>query len=136
MIENENAQTSAPAPEAAAEAPAPVPAPNASAGAAQSPAPDDRETALAERESELRRRELRLLALDALCARELPPELLPVLPLSDEPALTAALDGVESAFRGAVEGYVQKRMAGAPPTLPAGGPSARELALRRAMGLD
>ncbi|MDD3410802.1 MAG: DUF4355 domain-containing protein [Eubacteriales bacterium] len=128
------------APEATAEA---TPEPSAEpAGDVSTPPetpPDDtqeRMQALDERERELLRRETRLLALDALVSRGLPPELIDALPLESEERMREALEGVDAAFRRAVEQSVHRRLAGAPPRLGGDGPGAQELALRRALGLN
>ncbi|MDD3412009.1 MAG: DUF4355 domain-containing protein, partial [Eubacteriales bacterium] len=106
-------EAEAPAPEATAEpAEEEITPPEAPPEDAQ-----ERTQALDERERALLRRETRLLALDALVSRGLPPELIDALPLESEERMREALEGVDAAFRHAVEQSVHKRLAGAPPRL-------------------
>ncbi|MCQ2437110.1 MAG: DUF4355 domain-containing protein [Clostridia bacterium] len=76
------------------------------------------ETQMDERENALLTRELRLKAIDLLKAKELPETLLPVLPLTDEETLTAAVDALDAAFREALRAAVDERLKGATPTAP------------------
>ena len=97
---------------------------------------DDREAALAEREQAVARREIRLQALDALQERGLPVELLPTLPVESISGMRAALDGLDTAFRAAVDGSVRARLASPTPNLGQSAAASREAALREAMGLQ
>ena len=98
--------------------------------------PDARELALAQREQAVMQRELRLQALDALQERGLPVELLPTLPVESISGMRAALDGLNAAFRAAVESSVRTRLASPAPTLGQSAAASREAALREAMGLQ
>ena len=98
--------------------------------------PDARELALAQREQAVMQRELRLQALDALQERGLPVELLPTLPVESISGMRAALDGLDAAFRAAVESSVRTRLASPAPTLGQSAAASREAALREAMGLQ
>ena len=64
------------------------------------------------REAEIRRRELRAGALEMLADRGLPKELADTLDLSGEENMRLSLDGVEKAFRGAVQRSVEERLRG------------------------
>ena len=69
------------------------------------------EKALAQREAEITRRELRATALETLAEKELPKELIETIVLTDSDACKASIDSVEKAFRVAVETAVNKRLA-------------------------
>ncbi|HFE9851443.1 TPA: DUF4355 domain-containing protein [Enterococcus faecalis] len=61
--------------------------------------------------AEITRRELRLEALEILEDKELPKELIDAVVLTDTDACKASIDGMEKAFRAAVESAVNKRLA-------------------------
>lgn len=92
------------------------------------------EEALSRRESELAAREARLAAQDELTRRGLPQSLMPMLPLESAGSLTGAIDGLETAFKAAVEEAVGQRLKGRAPVL-GGAQDEQSAALRRAFGL-
>ena len=69
------------------------------------------EAALAKREAEITRRELRATALETLAEKELPKELIDTIVLTDSDACKSSIDSVEKAFRTAVEKGVNERLA-------------------------
>lgn len=75
------------------------------------------EAALREQKTELHAHQMRLKALEALKERHLPEQLLPMLDLSSEDALTQTLSAAESAFRAALEEGVRTRLCGQAPSL-------------------
>lgn len=78
------------------------------------------------REEEIRRRELRAGALEMLADRGLPRELADTLDLSGAENMRLSLDGVEKAFRSAVQRSVEERLRGG--ELPGrGAPAAADL---------
>lgn len=96
----------------------------------------EREVALAKREAELTRRELRAQALETLTGRGLPHELADVLNYADADTCNASLTGMEKAFRTAVQRGVEDRMRGTPPKSGSADPTASMLAeMRAAVGL-
>ena len=74
---------------------------------------EQRELALNERERALDRRELRAEALETLARRGLPGELADALDYADAERVSASLEAVEAAFRGAVQRGVEARLRGA-----------------------
>lgn len=74
-----------------------------------------REKALADRESDITRRELRATALEQLSEKKLPLSLAEVLVYTDADATNKSLEAVEKAFREAVEAGVNERLKGDPP---------------------
>ena len=74
-----------------------------------------RESALDEREKAIAARELRAEALELLAARGLPKALADALGYESRPAMLAAVDGVERAFRAAVQAAVEQRLRGESP---------------------
>jgi alanyl-tRNA synthetase len=74
-----------------------------------------REKALADRESEISRRELRATALEQLSEKKLPLSLAEVLVYTDADSTNKSLEAVEKAFREAVEAGVNDRLKGDPP---------------------
>lgn len=74
-----------------------------------------REKALADREGEITRRELRATALEQLAEKGLPKTLAEILVYSDADATNKSLEAVEKAFREAVEAGVNERLKGEPP---------------------
>ncbi|MET1173782.1 DUF4355 domain-containing protein [Paenibacillus amylolyticus] len=74
-----------------------------------------REKALADRESDITRRELRATALEQLSEKKLPLSLAEVLVYTDADATNKSLEAVEKAFREAVEAGVNDRLKGDPP---------------------
>lgn len=96
----------------------------------------EREDALAKREAEITRRELRAQALETLAGRGLPRGLAEVLNYADAESCGASIDSVEKAFRAAVQTGVEERMKGQPPKASGGDSGAAFLAqLRQAAGL-
>lgn len=78
------------------------------------------------REEEIRRRELRAGALELLADRGLPRELADTLDFSGAERMQASLEGVEKAFRSAVQRSVEERLRGG--DLPGrGAPAAADL---------
>lgn len=69
------------------------------------------EKALAKREADITRRELRAQSLEQLAERELPKELIDVVVLTDADACSKSVDAIEKSFRSAVEAGVNKRLA-------------------------
>ncbi|MCH4169406.1 MAG: DUF4355 domain-containing protein [Streptococcaceae bacterium] len=67
--------------------------------------------ALAQREADITRRELRAQSLEQLAEKELPKELIDVVVLTDAEACNKSIEGIEKAFRSAVETAVNKRLA-------------------------
>lgn len=76
---------------------------------------EQREAALAQREAELNRRELRATALNTLAERGLPSTLAETLNYTDADQCNASIDSVEKAFRAAVQQGVESRMKGSVP---------------------
>ncbi len=70
----------------------------------------DRENALAQREAEITRRELRATAIDTLLKRGLPKSLESVLDYKDADSCNASIDVVDKAFRAAVQEGVNERL--------------------------
>lgn len=70
----------------------------------------DRESALAQREAEITRRELRATAIDTLQKRGLPKSLESVLDYKDADSCSASIDTLEKAFRDAVQQGVDERL--------------------------
>lgn len=68
------------------------------------------EEAVAQREAELTRRELRLTALEELATRNLPNGLIEAVALTDAETCTKSIDAIEQAFRDAVEEGVNDRL--------------------------
>lgn len=83
---------------------------------------EEREKALAQRESDLNRRELRATAAETLASRGLPASLLEVLDYSDADACSESINAAETAWSKAVQAGVEDRLKGKPPR--AGGKSA------------
>ncbi len=75
----------------------------------------EREKALAQREAEITKRELRAEAKSQLSDKGLPVELAEVLPYTDADTTNAALAAVEKVFRQAVEKGVTERLKGNAP---------------------
>ena len=101
-----------------------------------SPAPQETaEAALARREAEVTRRELRVQATETLGARGLPPELADVLDYADAHTLEASLQRAERAFRAAVRRGMADRMRGEPPRVGADPDAALLDRVRQAAGL-
>lgn len=71
--------------------------------------------ALAKREADIARREIRADALQTLATRGLPAELADTLSYTDAETCTASIDAVEKAYRAAVQKGVESRMKGTPP---------------------
>lgn len=69
------------------------------------------EKALAKREADITRRELRAQSLEQLAERELPKELIDVVVLTDADSCSKSIDAIEKSFRAAVEAGVNKRLA-------------------------
>lgn len=67
--------------------------------------------ALAQREADITRRELRAQSLEQLAERDLPKELIDVVVLTDAESCNKSIEGIEKAFRSAVENAVNKRLA-------------------------
>lgn len=67
--------------------------------------------ALAQREADITRRELRAQSLEQLAEKELPKELIDVVVLTDAEACSKSIEAIEKAFRSAVETAVNKRLA-------------------------
>ena len=80
-----------------------------------------REQALAQREADITRRELRAQAIDTLISRELPHELESVLDYSSADACNASIDNIERVFRAAVQSAVDARLKSSGVNLPAPG---------------
>ena len=79
------------------------------------------EQTIEQREAELARRELRVMALERLNEKGLPRELAGILNLSDEQACLASIDAVEGVFRAEVKRQVDARLTAARVSLPAAG---------------
>lgn len=98
----------------------------------------ERESALARREADVSRRELRAQALETLAGKGLPHELADVLNYASADECNASIAIVEKAFRVAVQKGVDARMQGDPPKS-GGGQAGAEAALlaqmRAAAGL-
>ena len=75
------------------------------------------ESALHEKEKQLKAHEMRLKAQSALRERQLPDQLIGILDLSSEGALAQTLSVSESAFRSALEEGVRSRLRGQAPGL-------------------
>lgn len=79
----------------------------------------ERERQLKERERDLTRRELRAMAAQLLASRSLPGELADALCFEDAEACERSIDGVERAFRAAVQQGITQRLGSETP--PRGG---------------
>lgn len=71
-----------------------------------------REDAIAQREADIARRELRASAIDTLTQKGLPRELEAIINYTDADACTASIDVVEKAWRKAVQDGVNERLKG------------------------
>lgn len=71
--------------------------------------------ALAKRESEITRRELRATALESLAEKGLPKTLADILDYADADSTNKSIETVEKAFRDTVEAAVNERLKGTPP---------------------
>ncbi|MDN5446620.1 MAG: DUF4355 domain-containing protein [Lactococcus lactis] len=67
--------------------------------------------ALANREADITRRELRAQSLEQLAERDLPKELIDVVVLTDAESCKNSVEAIEKSFRSAVENAVNKRLA-------------------------
>lgn len=76
---------------------------------------EQRETKLAERETEITRRELRAAALEQLAEKGLPKQLADIIVYTDADSTNESITAVETAFRAAVEVGVNERLKGTPP---------------------
>lgn len=74
-----------------------------------------REDALAKREADITRRELRATALESLAEKGMPKELADILNYKDADSTKSSLEAVETAFREAVEAGVNERLKSDPP---------------------
>ena len=74
-----------------------------------------REEELGQREKQIRVRELRAQAMEALCALQMPAELAELLDYTDEAACQASLEKVKKIWHKAVQKGVESRMAGSAP---------------------
>lgn len=98
-----------------------------------------REQSLAERESEIARRELRADAVETLASRGLPGEFAQLLDYSGADACAASIDTLEKVFRGAVQRGVDERIHLSRAKLPHPGGSAQTAMfdrMRSAAGLN
>jgi hypothetical protein len=80
-----------------------------------------REDALAKREAEVARKELRATALELLAEKQLPAGLADILDYADADACKASIEAVDKAFRDMVKAEVDKRLAASASSLPRGG---------------
>lgn len=94
-------------------------------------AQDERELALAAREREIERRELRAQALERLAAQHLPALLAETLDYTDVQAMEASLEAMCEAWTQAVQKGIEERMKGAAPRT--GGVAVRPGTLREAI---
>ena len=92
---------------------------------------DARELALAAREREIERRELRAQALERLAAQHLPALLAETLDYTDTQAMEASLEAMREAWTQAVQKGIEERMKGAAPRT--GGAAVRPGTLREAI---
>ena len=92
---------------------------------------DARELALAAREREIERRELRAQALERLAAQHLPVLLAETLDYTDTQAMEASLEAMREAWTQAVQKGIEERMKGAAPRT--GGAAVRPGTLREAI---
>lgn len=81
------------------------------------------EAALAKREADITRRELKAEAKDTLAGKGLPVELAEILDYADAEACSASLAVIEKAFTSAVERRVNDRLRSAPPKTGGGQPT-------------
>ena len=96
-----------------------------------------REDAIAQREAEITRRELRATAIDTLTQKGLPRELEAILNYNDADSCSTSIDVVEKAWRKAVQDGVNERLKTSNVNLRAGGNTDAALLsqMRRAAGL-
>ena len=96
-----------------------------------------REDAIAQREAEITRRELRATAIDTLTQKGLPRELEAILNYTDADSCSTSIDVVEKAWRKAVQDGVNERLKTSGVNLRAGGNTDAALLsqMRRAAGL-
>ncbi|MEA5016127.1 MAG: DUF4355 domain-containing protein [Candidatus Limiplasma sp.] len=96
----------------------------------------EKEAALAEREVELTRRELRAAALEQMSTKGMPPELIDAISLADEESMAKSLEQAEKAFRAAVDKAVKDKLkGGAPKDTPPDNQATHLAAIRAAAGL-
>ena len=97
----------------------------------------EREDAIAQREVEITRRELRATAIDTLTQKGLPRELEAILNYTDADSCSTSIDVVEKAWRKAVQDGVNERLKTSGVNLRAGGNTDAALLsqMRRAAGL-
>ena len=97
----------------------------------------EREDAIAQREAEITRRELRATAIDTLTQKGLPRELETILNYNDADSCSTSIDVVEKAWRKAVQDGVNERLKTSNVNLRAGGNTDAALLsqMRRAAGL-
>ena len=98
---------------------------------ATEPAQDARELALAAREREIERRELRAQALERLAAQHLPALLAETLDYTDAQSMENSLEAMREAWTQAVQKGIEERMKGAAPRT--GGVAVRPGTLREAI---
>ena len=91
----------------------------------------EKEEALADREAELTRRELRAAALEQMSQKGMPPELIDAISVTDEEAMAASLEKAEKAFRAVKD----KLKGGTPKDTPADPKATHMAAMRAAAGL-
>jgi len=95
----------------------------------------EREDAIAKREGDIIKRELRAKALDTLGQKGLPTELADTLSYADEDGLNASLTSVEKAFRASLSKAVDEKLKGSPPPAGDGKAPSQMAAMRAAVGL-
>lgn len=91
---------------------------------------EQRSAKLAERESEITRRELRAHSLELLAGKSLPKELVDIVVLTDAEACTKSIAAVEQAFSSAVQKAVDERLAVSAENLPGGAGSGGSLTFK------
>mgnify|MGYP001190251175 CR=1 FL=1 len=95
----------------------------------------ERETALAQREEALQRREIHAAAVQLLQEKGLPSELADALEYTDEQSMRAAIDQLEQAFRLALQQGIEERMKGMAPAATVSTAAGFEDRLKKAVGI-
>ncbi len=94
----------------------------------------EKESAIAIREAEITKRELKARALETFGSKGIPKEMADTLDYSSEDVMLASMKTVEAAFQKSLEKAVNDRLKGDPPKA-GGGEATSEAAMRAAMGL-
>ena len=95
----------------------------------------EREIALSQRETTLKRREVRASAVQQLLEKGLPADLADALEFADADSAAAAIDQLEKAFRQALQQGIEERMKGMAPAASVSTAADFEQKLKNAVGI-